>query len=348
MPITATTNFDSGGSVNLTLDDATNHIDIEIADEGSYGANGYFHFRVDGVADTTVSFQITNRSDANRLPENYNLRYTSNLPNRDWGRMDEDIDGGFSQTFAADQVFISNMNPYPYGHTVDRVDQLDADYPDLVETEVFGQSFEGRDMHVVRITDPSIDASKKQDVLSMTRQHPGEVQGSYHMDGAIDYVLGDGLEYTQEYIFHFIPCANPDGVNDGYHRDVRGWNWNREWDGTNVEEIEQMKTYIQNNLRDIYWSFDLHSSTNEEYGSAASRCQDAEETEEQMDRISRIVESSRSYNETSSMGGDGWFIGWLWTKYQKLGIVTEVWSYYDNTPETMKQEGRGFMEAILT
>jgi murein tripeptide amidase MpaA len=63
--------------------------------------------------------------------------------------------------------------------------------------------------------------------------HPGETQGSWMMQGLIDYLIGDdeNAKYLREtFVFKIIPMQNPDGVIVGNYRcSLMGTDLNRQW-----------------------------------------------------------------------------------------------------------------------
>lgn len=347
MTISATTDFDSGGGVDVTVDNAPNRVTLTVADEGTYGADGYFHVRLAGLAGETVSFEVSNLDDS-RMPSDYRLAFTDDLAALDWHRFDGTVGGGFSHAFEEDVVHISNMNAYPYGRIVDRVTELDG--RDFVETEVIGRSREGRDMHAIRVTDPEVPNAEKRDVVCNARQHPGEVQGSYHLDGAVDYVLDafarDEPPFDEDYVFHFLPDANPDGIYRGYHRqDPRGDNLNREWQSETPVEISVLTEYLRDAVTDVAWGFDFHSTTNPDYGAATTYYADAADSDD-LAVIEEIAARSRSMTGTDDRVGAGWHSGWIYTEFAALSAVTEVWTYDDRyTPDRLSREGRDFVRA---
>jgi hypothetical protein len=346
--IAATTAFDSGGGVEIAVDDETDHVTLTLADDADYHSFGYLHFRLDGVQNTDVSFEVTNLDDS-RMPHDYRLQYTSNLTG-EWQRMNESVGDGFSHTFDDETVYISNYKAYPYWRTVERVKELEASSPAFVDTDVIGYSHEGREMHAVRIANPDADEATTQDVVCIARQHPGEVEGSWHMDAMIDRVLEAFQRRTtgiEAYVFHFLPNANPDGMYAGHHRHCRqGYDLNRRWNGDSPVEIEHLKTYLRDRIDDLYWGFDLHSSTNPEFDAAIYSHQAV--TAADRDVIKAIAAHSQSYTDrTRASTYSGGAFGFVADEFDATMVVTEAWTYHEYSAEALATEGERFLAEVV-
>lgn len=350
MPISATTAFDSGGGVSLTVDDATNHIDMTMEAETGANSPGYFLFRLDGAAGETVSFTVTNLADT-RVPAGYRFVYSPTTAPENFTRFDESADGGFTQTFADDPVYISNYQTYPYGEIVNRVQALSAH--EHVATEVIGQSFEGRDMHAIRITDPLVTSGSEKDVICTAFQHPGETQGMYHMDAVIDHILtildDPTRRFEQPYIYHFVPDTNPDGIYHGYHRmDLQGNNLNREWGSGTPVEIANMETYFTMNTTDVEFGWDFHSTTNPPGGHEAVYYDpDAVNALEGGDTslFDAIASHSLSLSGLRETTG-GFKTDWTYDQFASLDALTEASTYREYTIAELTQEGEGFFSEM--
>ncbi len=70
-------------------------------------------------------------------------------------------------------------------------------------------------------------------IVASGRIHPGESNGSFMMQGFIDYLCGDSPEAQQlrtTFVFKLIPMLNPDGVVLGnYRTSLSGKDLNREF-----------------------------------------------------------------------------------------------------------------------
>ena len=79
---------------------------------------------------------------------------------------------------------------------------------------------------------PEYTKNRKGVVLS-ARAHPGECVGSWMMQGAIEFLLGDSQEASlirDHYVVKVVPMLNPDGVVNGNYRcNLAGNDLNRKW-----------------------------------------------------------------------------------------------------------------------
>ncbi len=107
--------------------------------------------------------------------------------------------------------------PYTYTQSEQFVASL-GKHP-LVRAEKIGQSAEGRNVWMLKISDDS--PREKKPAMIRARVHAYESGGSYAMEGMVRWLLSDdayAAAAIHEYAFHVIPMANPDGVFNGLGR----------------------------------------------------------------------------------------------------------------------------------
>ena len=105
-------------------------------------------------------------------------------------------------TYTQSEAFVASLRTHP-----------------LVDVERLGESEEGRNVWLLRITDESQQA--KRPALIRARSHAYESGGSYAMEGMVHWLLSDdpwALAALRGYVFHIMPMANPDGVANGLGR----------------------------------------------------------------------------------------------------------------------------------
>ncbi len=341
------TDFDSGGGVSVDSRDET-HFSLTLEDEQNYSPLGYVHFRLRGVEGKTVSFEFTNLGES-RMPSNYRLLYSETpLEGLDYQRMDETVGGGFSQEFQSDTVYIANYLPFPYRNTVEQVTQhQDCEY---VTVGVIGRSHKGRDMYAMRISDPGVPDDEKRDIVALTRQHPGETTGSYQLDGMIAYVLDvfrdETRAFDDDYRFHFLPHANPDGIYRGIHRlCTQGYDLNRRWNTDSPVEIRNMKDYLERNVTSAWWGFDLHATTNRTFTSLFYTPAASERYMPIMESIAaHIVSLDNIGHSEASQQARGFY-------HEALGgsmVVTEKYLYWEEyDADYLRSQGRNFLAEVV-
>ena len=338
MSWSVTTNFDGGGACDLTIDTTLNTIDAVFNDP--WVSTGLMVWRVDDALGET----ITLTADAGfRQPSSHRMWYSYDYGPYSWREFDDTVDGGWTHTFDSDQVYISSFPQYPYGHIVDRVTDLDS-HPYVTDTGVYGQSVEGRDMHYIEISDPSVANSQKDAIIAITRQHPGETPGSYHMDAMINDVLIKLQRemFEDDYVFHFLPDTNPDGIyhaSDRHH--LSGVDMNREWlDSNPVPEVTTIKSYIDGVALDhnLFWSWDLHATTNPGFDAIHydSRPVGSEELTwiNQMDNHIISLTGTNSQSHTT-----GFFNNWMADSHNTPCVSTEAWYFHPYMFQEMRREG---------
>lgn len=336
MTIITTQNFDAGGGANITV--SGTDVSIEILNPYPY-----FLFRLDGVSGETVSFSIENPGDATNWPESHQLYYTDDIDALDWTTFDSGWGGGWSHTFQADQVYIANSRAYPYGNIVDRVNNLSSNQ--YVETEVIGQSYEGRDMHAIRIEDPNAGGIKK-DVAAIARLHPSEVEGSFLIDAAIDYLLANADQFLDEFRFHFLPDTNPDGIYIGdWRTDSQGNDLNRQFDDNSPVEVANIKGYFRDNIDNPHWAFDHHSAVSSDYH--AIEYTKGVPASDEMDVIQSLQDINLSINGTSSSIATGRAHEWY---SQEIGVMslTEAYAFYPYTDSDISTEAEGYYSEVMS
>jgi len=134
-----------------------------------------------------------------------------------WRTVMADVDdsvGKLRLSVAPGETEIHWHPPYTYTQSERFVDSL-RKHP-LVQVEKLGESKEGRNLWLLRITDDSPRAKKP--VLIHARLHAYESASSYVMEGMVGWLLSDepyAAAALREYAFHINPMMNPDGVFNG-------------------------------------------------------------------------------------------------------------------------------------
>jgi len=137
-----------------------------------------------------------------------------------------------------------------YPEVVEHVDGLVSEYPDLVHSEVYGQSYEGRDLLAVRISDDSSADQDKPEVLFTHSQHAREPltveMALYIMDMLTEGYGSDEriTELVDTREIWVVPNSNPDGTE--YDQSGDTWQDWRKTRGAN-EGSEALGTDMNRN-----------------------------------------------------------------------------------------------------
>ncbi|MBE3001659.1 zinc carboxypeptidase [Nocardiopsis sp. HNM0947] len=153
----------------------------------------------------------------------------------------DDVDEITELGYGVDSVQLpaEAMHPDPgytsYPEVVEQVDALAAEYPDLVHTEVYGQSYEGRDLVAVRISDDAAVDQDRPEVLFTHSQHAREpltVEMALHIMEMLteghgsDEQITELLETREIWV---LPNTNPDGTEFDQSEDAwQDWRKTRE------------------------------------------------------------------------------------------------------------------------
>jgi carboxypeptidase T len=152
-------------------------------------------------------------------------------------------DLGFTVTpIATAQDFPPSDSGYHnYDEMLAELDRIAADHPELVELGTIGDSYEGRDLPVVKISDNVATDEDEPEVLFTANQHAREhltaemalyianlLTDSYGSDGEITRLVDEREVWI-------VPMANPDGVEyDIASGQYRSWRKNRQPGGGSV------------------------------------------------------------------------------------------------------------------
>ena len=166
-------------------------------------------------------------------------------------------------------IYFSYCYPFTYTQLDTYLSSLNC-YKDILRFGEIGKSLDGNLLHMLIITnfkDSFDDLANKRAIIFTARIHPGESNGSYVIQGVIDFLLSNdpsAKNLRKNFIFKIIPMLNPDGVRRGNFRmNILGKDLNRMWDENNVEicpTIYYSEQMILKTLdsRDIYFFCDFH------------------------------------------------------------------------------------------
>ena len=169
-------------------------------------------------------------------------------------------------------VYFAYCYPYPFSQLDSFLNSLN--HKDILRFDEVGKSIEGDPLHMLLITnfnDSFDDLANKRAVIFTSRVHPGESNGSYVIQGVIEFLLSNdpvAKNLRKKYIFKIIPMLNPDGVTRGNFRmNVLGKDLNRMWE----EPEENTSPTIFNTVkminktlgcREIFFFCDFHGHSN--------------------------------------------------------------------------------------
>ncbi|MDJ0686839.1 MAG: M14-type cytosolic carboxypeptidase [Alphaproteobacteria bacterium] len=236
--LTISSNFDSG-NIQVVSQERPDAIRLRIEkDAGPDGFFQWFHFRVVGHAGEALRMVIENAGEASYLKGWEGYRACASYDRETWFRIDTDYEDGaliLSHTPACDSIYYAYFAPYGRERHHDLIARCQTDA--RVSASVLGRSVDGEDIDLLTIGRP---APEKRVLWTIARQHPGETQAEYWMEGFLTRLLDrdDPIARTilQSAVLHAVPNMNPDGSRRGHLRtNAAGINLNRAWADPSAE-----------------------------------------------------------------------------------------------------------------
>jgi len=253
--------FDSGNIEVLSVSGASAMLAIPKDTNSEF--KQWFHFRVAGAAGRELELRITGLEDS-AYPGGWPDYDACVSEDRDyWGRAsssyDKDIGGGtltIRYTPASDIAWFAYFAPYSMERHHDLVSEAAA--AEGVDHVHLGTTLDGQPIDCLEMGEGDTK------VWFYARQHPGETQAEWWMEGALE-VLTDpadsvGRELRKRCRLHLVPNCNPDGSKRGNLRvNAAGTNLNREWDNPTLEESPEVLA-IRNRMDEtgVDFAMDVH------------------------------------------------------------------------------------------
>jgi len=254
--------FDSGNIDVISIDGASAKLAIR-ADHLAEFAQWY-HFRVTGKAGEEWTLKITGLSQS---------AFSGGWPDYDscvsedrefWARAassyDADEDGGtltIRYTPSSNIAYFAYFAPYSTERHHDLVAECAAS--EGVELTKLTDTLDGQPLDLLQMGE-----GDKQ-VWLYARQHPGETQAEWWMEGALECLTDPSdpvaRALRQRCRFHIVPNCNPDGSARGHLRtNGVGTNLNREWSEPTPEKSPEVLA-IRNKMDEtgVDFAMDVHA-----------------------------------------------------------------------------------------
>lgn len=231
-------NFPSGNIEVVAADDPAN-IRLRIRPDPVTNFLQWFHFRVVGAKDRDLVLRIENANDALVRKGWEGYRAFASLDSQAWFRVPSAYDG---QVFAIshrpdrDSIYYAYFPPYTSEDLRRLVGRCQMD--PRCRAEILGRTVDGEAIDLLTIGERS--AGRKA-IWAIGRQHPGEVQASWWMEGFLDALL-DRRNVAANTLLgkatvYVVPNMNPDGTRRGQHRtNAGGVNLNQQWEAPSPEK----------------------------------------------------------------------------------------------------------------
>lgn len=255
-------NFDSGNIEVLSIDGASARLAIRKDHMSEF--KQWFHFRVSGAAGRELELKITGL-DTSAYPlgwPNYNCRVSEDREY--WAAAPTDcamVEGDGTTmtvryTAASDIAWFAYFAPYSMERHHDLVSEAAAS--EGVSYRKLGESLDGQPIDCLTFGDGDVQ------VWLTARQHPGETQAEWWMEGMLE-LMTDPADSVARALrkrctFHVVPNCNPDGSRRGHLRtNAVGVNLNREWESPTAERSPEVLA-IRNAMDEtgVDFAMDVH------------------------------------------------------------------------------------------
>lgn len=206
----------------------------------------WFHFKVSNLPLEPLDVVIENAGECSYVEGWANYRAVYSTDRLNWERLGatsyDEASGELRMTIdrnndlaGASFVWLAYFAPYSYEDYMTFVGACAQS--DRCSVETIGATLDGADMEVLTVraagSDASEDASKRS-IWLIARQHPGESQASWWMEGCLARLLDEADPLSAKLLegatFRVVANMNPDGSRRGHLRtNAAGANLNREW-----------------------------------------------------------------------------------------------------------------------
>ncbi|MEI8324007.1 MAG: M14-type cytosolic carboxypeptidase [Betaproteobacteria bacterium] len=239
------TAFDAGAIEVLSLADPA-QIELRIRRDSASEFAQWFHFCLHGACGVAVSLRFLNAGQS-AYPRGWEgYRVLASHDRQHWFRIPTDYDGQVMSahvTPEAQSIYFAYFEPYSWERHLDLLGSAAASQH--VQLEHLGETLDGRDMTLLRITDASSDVAAKKNIWLTARQHPGETMAEWFVEGFVERLLDEddpvARVLLQRCVFHVVPHMNPDGAVRGNLRtNAGGANLNREWLAPSMEKSPEV------------------------------------------------------------------------------------------------------------
>jgi Zinc carboxypeptidase/Cytosolic carboxypeptidase N-terminal domain len=178
-----------------------------------------------------------------------------------------------------DSIWIAHQPPYTTRRLASLLEQVERS--DDARIEIIGKTVQGRDLHLITVTDAATPDRDKVTIWLQARQHAWESGTSFVMEGALRFATSDdqtARALRRKVIFKFTPMVDPDGCAGGQIRfNANSYDVNRHWDEvdlrqkqflTRMPEIWYVKKAILSHVdagRKVHLLVNMHNTETAEY-----------------------------------------------------------------------------------
>ena len=256
-PIRINTNFE-GASLGKVETLENNRFRLHVP--GQYDERGHnrqctwYFFRMDQVRNRDLTLTLTDvvgeyndkpgavGMNADTVPVySYDGKTWRHFPTMEWDN--ERKEATLKIKPESDSLWVAHVPPYTPRDLAALLSEVNRS--PHARVEVIGKSVQGRDLHLVTVTDPDVPDAQKKTLWLQSRQHAWEAGTSYVMEGALRFLTSDDAgarELRKRVLFKLMPLGDPDGCASGKVRfNANGFDVNRHWDEVDLRRKEYLE-----------------------------------------------------------------------------------------------------------
>jgi hypothetical protein len=327
MPILINKNFEGGslGTVEKLGDTEFRlHVEGQYDERGRNRQASWHFFRMENVAGRDLTLTLTDfvgeyndkpgacPMHADTIPVfSYDSKTWTHFPAMDWDNTNKEAT--LKIHAESNTLWIAHIPPYTHGDLLRLLAELN--HSPHARIEVIGKTVQGRDLHLVTVTDLSVPDDAKKIVWLQARQHAWESGTSHVMEGALRFVTSDdprAAGLRRKVVFKFTPMMHPDGCANGWVRfNANGFDVNRHWDEVDLRDKEKLRLmpeiwYVKRAIfaqvdsgRRIDLMINLHNTEVAEYMESLA---DDEALQSMMRRLFTNLETKTSFDPSRKLG----------------------------------------------
>jgi len=213
--------FESG-NIELVEAVSDHHVLLRIRKDSNSDFFQWFYFRATGVCDQLCRFEIINAGESSYTKGWDGYRACASYDRETWFRVPTSYKNGvlsIDHTPEVDTVWYAYFAPYSYDRHLDLISRSistglrygnSARLVGGVKHEVLGTTVDLAPMDLLVFGEPG---ERKRTVWFIGRQHPGETQASWWMEGMIGRLLdpGDAVSRSilEDAVVYVVPLMNP-------------------------------------------------------------------------------------------------------------------------------------------
>jgi murein tripeptide amidase MpaA len=225
------------GNIDVVAAGDPADIRLRIRPDPVTGYFQWFYYRVVGAEGRDLRMTIENANEA-LVPKGWlDYRAFTSLDGAAWFRVPTDYDGNvvtIAHRPERDSIHYAYFPPYTSEDLRRLIGRCQMDR--RCRAEILCRTVDGEALDLLTVGTPGRPA-----IWAIGRQHPGEVQASWWMEGFLDALLdkgnADALALLERATFYVVPNMNPDGTRRGQHRtNAGGVNLNQQWEAPSQQK----------------------------------------------------------------------------------------------------------------